>query len=239
MRARMLGTLACGLLIVSSSGCGWFEGPQSAGGLAVVDLDEVARQVGADGEIAQALQTREASLNSQLQVMKANYVQQLKDRKELYGENPTEAQSQQLVSINRQINMNLISAQQKATSHLTSHRSELILKFRGQVGPIAEQIAKQRGLSIVVPKNDGWLLAVDESVDITNDVAEALKPNWKPIVLPSAAPAPTTDSPRIAAEGMENTRDTHNFSNPAESGTGVVQPAGHFENAPLNAPPTP
>ena len=223
MRTRMFASIACGLFTVANVGCGWFGGSQPSGGVAVVDLDEVARQVGADSEIVQAVQAREASLNSQLKVMKANYVQQLKERKSLYGEQPNEEQSKQLDSITRQVNLNLVTAQQKATSHLSSHRGELIMKFREQVGPVAQQIANERGLAIVVPKNDGWLLAVDENVDITNEVAESLKSQWKPIVSSASAPAPQVAGQTPAGQSI---------SQPAASGPSGVQPAGYEQPLP-------
>ena len=230
MRTKTIFTLGCGLLTLVNFGCGWFGSSHPSGGVAVVDLDEVARQVGADGEIAQAVQARETSLNSQLKVMKATYVHQLKERKNLYGENPTEAQSEQLVSINRQFNLNLATAQQKASQHLSSHRSQLILKFREQVGPVAEEIAQQKGLSIVVPKNEGWLLAVDEDVDITMEVADALKQQWNPIV--NTVPA---ESPQVATgTGSEQPR-----TDPGVGGANPVQPAGFeqpVQNPELPAP---
>ena len=223
MRIRTIVSWMFGLSMLVNVGCGWFGAGEPSGGLAVVDLDEIAKQVGAESEIATALKYRETDLNSKLQVMRTNYIQQFKDRKDLYGENPTDEQNEQLVSINRQINLNLVNARQQAKSHLTTHRSELILKFREQVAPVAEQIAKERGLSIVVPRNEGWLLAVDDRIDITDDVANALKATWKPIVVTQPATAPS--QPQIAGDAPQPTFETPNTFQPDNS----VQPATHLE----------
>ena len=230
MRIRTIVSWMISLSVLANVGCGWFGGDQPSGGLAVVDLDEIAKQVGAESEIASALKARETELNSKLQVMRANYVEQFKDRKELYGDNPTDQQSEQLVSINRQINLNLVNAKQQAKSHLSTHRSELILKFREQVAPIAEQVAKERGLSIVVPRNEGWLLAVDERIDITDDVAAALKATWKPIAI--TQPATTNSQPQIAGDQPQPTFETPNDFQPDNS----VQPATHLEPAGAGQP---
>jgi len=226
MRVRNISWLAVGLMAMINSGCGWFGGNEPSGGVAVVDLDEVARHVGADVEIAQAVKAREANLNSQLNTMKTNYVQQLKHRKELYGDEPTDEQSNQLVSISRQINVNLATAKRKAVDHLSSHRSKLIMQFREQVSPVARDIAKQRGLSLVVPKNEGWLLAVDESVDITDEVATSLKAIWKPITTidtsSDAAQPQVAGNPPAGNAPAESAPPAHSHG---------VQPAGHHEPA--------
>ena len=214
MRLRMLAACVVALATVWNVGCN-----QPTGGVAVVDLDEVARQVGASDEITQALKAREASLNNQLQSIKSNYVQQFEDRKALYGEQPTDEQSAQLVSISRQFNLNLVNAQRQAASHITSHRTKLIMQFREQVGPVAQEIAKGHNLSVVVPKNDGWLLSVDDSVNITDEVATSLKATWKPIV-----------STEVIHGGQPNVVATQPTNGP-QQGSGV-QPATHTEPLP-------
>ena len=165
------------LAAVCLTGCGWMEG--SSGGVAVVDLDAVAKQIGATDEISQALKSRESNLNGQLQSLKANYVQQLEAKKIEFGQEPNEEQNTQLVAMGRQINLNLVKAQRTAQGNLNVHRAQLVAKFREQVIPIAEEIAQARGLTIVVPKNDSLILSVDDSVNITDEVAQQLKPIWK------------------------------------------------------------
>ncbi len=215
MRYWKMGFAIVSLSVVASSGCGWFGAAPPSGGVAVVDLDEVANLIGANDEIAQALKVRESGLNTRLKSLQINYVEQFKERKTLYGSEPTEEQTAQLVSIGRRINLDMANAQRHAKGQLSNHRSELILQFRGQVSPIAEEIASQRGLSLVVPKNDGWLLYVDETVDITDEVAAKLKDTWTPIV---PAAAGTAQQPQVV-------------TSPAEP-PGGVQPAAHHEPAP-------
>ena len=232
MRLRTWTSVVAAVFLVTNLGCGWLGDSGPSGGVAVVDLDEIAKQVGADDEIATAIKLYEANLNSQLQGMRTGYVQQLKERKEQIGENPTEEQSKQLASINRQININLVSAQQQANSHLSSQRGTLIMQFRTKVAPAAEEIARNKGLSIVVPKNEGWLLAVDERVDITNEVAAALKQSWQPLVVKQPN---TTVEHRISPEAADP-----RIAGPANSGiSGEVQPASHWETQQPTQPLTP
>ena len=180
-------------------GCGWFGGSQSksTGGVAVIDLDEIARQVGASEEMSQALIAHEAALNTQLQSLKTSYVQQLQAKKEELGGEPTTEDNQRLAALSQQATVNLASAQQQAKGHLTKRRAALVVEFRKRVAPIAKQIATERGLTLVIPRNEGMILAVDDQVDITSAVATALKPQWQALV-PAASPSAST--PQMALE---------------------------------------
>lgn len=169
--------LAAALLF---SGCGWQAGsaesdaPAASGGVAIIDLDEVAKQLGRTDEMNEAIKEKQAALNSQLANIQTSFVEQFDARAQQYGDQPTPEQAQELQSIRQKIRLQLSQAQQQATNNFKWHRSSLINKFRDDVRPIAQQIAAERGLSIVVPKNEGLILALDPAVDITGAVIEAM-----------------------------------------------------------------
>jgi Skp family chaperone for outer membrane proteins len=208
------------LSAVLFGGCGWFGGSpsNSTGGVAVIDLDEIARQVGASEEMNQALLAHETALNTQLQSLKTSYVQQLQAKKEEFGSEPTTEDNQRLAALSQQATVNLASAQQQAKGHLTKRRADLVIEFRKRVAPVAKQIAAERGLTLVIPRNEGMILAVDDQVDITSAVATALKPQWQAIVPPKTGSAPPVATPQMA-DGQA---------------TSDVQPASHA--SPLEAP---
>jgi Skp family chaperone for outer membrane proteins len=221
MRKAMIVAVVVGGAIMNLTGCGDPSAAksQATGGVAVIDLDEVARQVGAGDEMSQAIQSHEAALNSQLQTLKASYVQQIQAKKDELGSEPTPEENQQLASLSQQATINLASAQQQAKGHLTKHRADLVIQFRKRVAPVAKQIAAERGLSIVIPRNDGMIVAVDDQIDITTAVAAALKPQWQALITPAAGTTlPTQPPPQMADDGLSS----------------AVQPASH--DAPLEAP---
>ncbi len=182
------------------------DGP-STGGVAVIDLDEVAKRLGHDVEMVNSAQQAESSLNQQLANIQANFKKQFDDTKKELGEQPTEEQQQQLTTLGRQINVKLNESLQQARTNLSQHRLTLINRFREEVKPLALTAAHERGLGVVLTKNDSVLFAHASSVDVTDRVVE--------LMLARAASKPTAaTAPRTAAAPEKSQQ-----SSPSDSGS--------------------
>lgn len=206
MRQVGLALALCGAMI-GFSGCGTQTSgsadnsstPAAHGGLAVIDLDRVAASLGREQEMEDELKQRQASLNDSLRELHQKAREEFDLKKQEYGEKPTDEQQQELQRIQNQLNTALANSQRKAQISLEVHKQELISKFRGDVRPIAQEIAASRGLSVVIPKNDGLLLSIDPGVDITSQVIERMQAK------PTAKPAAATPAPQTS-KAPENTR---------------------------------
>jgi len=142
--------------------------------LAVVDLDKVAKELGRDVKIKKALKNKEAELNKQLSTLQASLNAEYENRKLGIGGFASEAD---LRSLRNQIAVRLNRAQRQARTDLVRYKQKLVREFREEVKPVAREVAAARGLSIVIPKNDGIVLTFEPSVDITDTVAEKLREN--------------------------------------------------------------
>lgn len=197
--------LAAGALF--SVGCGSQFGGASAssakGGLAVIDLDVVGKSIGRTQEMNDALNVRKSALDQALQSGQAKLKQLITDKKDEFGETPTDEQKAQLAQLSRDANAQLVQATRKAQAQLEQERQTMIAQFRAEVRPIAQQVASERGLGVVIPKNEGFLLSVDPGVDITADVVKAYgskKPApAKAPVKPAAEPADLVQEPAESA----------------------------------------
>ncbi len=158
------------------------DGARPAGqqsGVAVVDMDEVARRLGSDVSIVQAIKESQASLNRQLQTLQTSLQGQYQEQQRLVeGQLAEGAQDQtavkQLQGFGQQLNVQFAQAQQKAKSEINTHRGQLLQRFREEVKPVARELAAQRGLGVVITKNDSVLLTFDDAHDITDAVVEKL-----------------------------------------------------------------
>lgn len=181
-----------------AAGCGQQSGGSSAsatkGGLAVIDLDVVAKAVGRTREMNDALKLKQNSFDQALQRAKADFTKQIADKKAEFGETPTEEQQQQLVQMERTANTQLLQGARKAQVALDEYRQQLVAEFRAEIKPTASQVAAEKGLGVVIPKNEGFLLAVDPGVDITADVIKAHQVA-RPAQAAAAAPAPANPAP--------------------------------------------
>lgn len=196
--------LAAGAML--QAGCGFQPGGQLAakGGLAVIDLDQVAKSVGRTQEINESWKVRQNALAQQLQAAQKSFKEQITAKETEFGEQPTEEQQKTLAAMKQQANAKLLEADRKAKANLDAYRNEMVASFRNEVRPFAQQVASEKGLSVVIPKNEGFLLSVDPGVDITNDVILSYQ-SKKPT---TAAPKPAAITPKSTTAAADSGTDT-------------------------------
>jgi len=167
------------------TGCGQLTStPQSAasqGNVAVVDLDEVANQLGLGQQWSSELSERQATVNQQLAGFQQKLNEQLEQkRSQVTTANGSDAslledQQVQLAGYQQELNDKLRLAQTEAKKHLSEERSRIIQNYRQQAELISAEVAKRKGFDIVLTKNDSVVLTYTPEADITQEVAKQLK----------------------------------------------------------------
>lgn len=186
--------------IALTAGCQKAPDAPATGSVAVIDLDAVARQLGRDTQMAESIKERESSLNEQLQVVQASYQKQITDKKDRLGTEPTDQQTLELTQLQRQAGMNLNQVLVQARESLGQHRVQLIARFREEVKPVAREVAAEKGLSVVVTKNDTVVFAYPSEVDITDAVAAKMLSRQPAAALRPVPPA----SAQVADEASDD-----------------------------------
>lgn len=186
--------LGCSLVIAAAAamgltGCGQMGSSSARGGIAVVDLDKVAMETGRDRQLAQSLELAKNSLNQELNKHVENMKEQLSAKKKSYGEELTDDEKKEFSTMENIAVNNLSQVQKVAVNKLETYRQRQIADFRSELRPIAHEIATKKGLSIVIPKNDGLLLSVDSGVDITDEVVKILRERRPLVAQQPQAPA--------------------------------------------------
>jgi len=192
---------------VLAVGCGLQTGhPQasSSGGLAVLDLDVIAKSIGRTSQIEETLTTQQNGLKLQLQKVQVEFSRQIDEKKKEFGEAPTEEQQKELAGLNRDAINKFAQLNRQAETALARSKAKMIADLRNEIRPVAQDVAASKGLSIVIPKNEGFLLSVDPGVDITADVLRAYQTKRPAPTAAVAAPAqpvkpPTKPAPSTAA----------------------------------------
>jgi Skp family chaperone for outer membrane proteins len=173
---------------------------KTSAGVAVIDLDEVARRLGAESEILSEMKDKEKQLNDELQTLQASYTRQLESKRRTLNVQPTEEQTAELQELDRHLGAKLQEAQLDAQRTLARHRATLINRLRERVRPIARDVANRRGLETVVLKNLDLLFHYSAEADITDEVVEKLMAHGSSTTTSPAEPvaspyAPTTSPP--------------------------------------------
>jgi Skp family chaperone for outer membrane proteins len=151
------------------------------GGVAVVDMDEVAKQLGSDVALLQEINAGQASLNKQLQSLQSSLQDKYQRKKQELEIRPVtegakqEPRKQQLTEFEQELNLQLNKARDTAQNELNNYRQQLVQRFRAEVAPAAQEAAAERGLGVVVTKNDTVLLAFDDAHNITTAVVAKLR----------------------------------------------------------------
>lgn len=163
------------------------------GGVAILDIDAVARELGVEAAVKASLQKMQDGLNADLKKAQANLQAQMKNVETQAGPNPTKEQQQQLLRANQQLNQEFNRMKAQAQQTLQQERVTQINQFRDKLKPIALAAAKTRGLDVVIMKVTPPIYAYSDGVDITADTtARAVKAGLKEKAPPSAAPVPSS-----------------------------------------------
>ena len=155
-------------LLVVAIGCGSDE--TNTGNVAILDLDLVAKRLGRDLEMADSIQQRENVLNQQLAVVQTSFLNTLNEKQTEFGDEPEDDETQELLGMRRNANLKLNAVRQKAQGNLARYRNSVVSQFREEAKPIARQIAAEKGLQIVLTKNEVVVFSYDSVVDITEEV---------------------------------------------------------------------
>ena len=168
------------------------------GGVAILDIDAVARELGVEDSVKTLLQTMQDNLNIELKKTQASFQAQMKNVETLAGPNPNEDQKRQLLQANQRLNSEFNKLRQQAQRTLQQERITRINQFREKLKPIALDAAKAKGLDVVIMKVTPPVYAYSDSVDITVDTAaRAVKAGLKEkaSAKPAAAPAKPAAAP--------------------------------------------
>jgi len=176
------------LLSLTFVGCDHasLNGPK--GGVALIDLDDVAKRLGRDVSIVQELKDAGGPLGDQLTAAQKEYQAQFDRSKDSIGAKPTDADTQKLAELGRNLNLQLQQKQQQAQQELNSKRVALVSRFREELKPVALKIASHKGLGTVLVKSDMVVLGSEPGLDITDEVVAEMIRTGSPA--PTSSPKP-------------------------------------------------
>lgn len=167
----------------SSSGAGTGSGLKPT----VVDLDAVAKAVGEDERIKQALRSYTEQLNEQLTAAGENMKEEIRLAQQEYEQDPTEENERAVQLRQARAQRNVQANKLRAQQAINRRRQQLVADFRRRLEPAVERVAEEEGAAVVAVANDN-VIWFDEAADITDEVIAALRAD------PGLLEAPDSDS---------------------------------------------
>ncbi len=142
-------------------------------GVAIVNLNESARQLGETQRWQAEMADRETELNERLELMKMSFEQELSDAKAEMGEALSDEQSQELKALTARYNTSILQEREHARGEYVQFQAGLESEFRKKIRPVALKVAQESGYAVVLQHNA--VFDYDASVDITVRIIERLQ----------------------------------------------------------------
>jgi len=160
--------------------------------IAVIDLNRVAQEIGAQAKIDLSLKNKEQELLTRFNGLKAELSRRVTELKS--GKSDLNDQKQNELDQMTVEHQNKLTLQaQVAQSQLLAHHSGLKQKLLSDIRPVAYQVARDKGMQIVLTV--GQVYAAGPQVNITSDVVTRIKEiNEKNAVSQKSEP----ETPRVA-----------------------------------------
>lgn len=174
------------VLLLLLAGCG---GGHSSGHVAVIDLDKIAAATGRDKLINERVQRYTKEQEKALTKLRDDSRAQIDKQQKQLPANASDEAKQKLAALTQNLEQGLRQEIAKAQQGAGQLRTQLAVDFRNEVEPVARRIAAQRGMDIVMIKQDA-LLYVDPQADITDAVIDDMQENGKkpPVSKPDNKP---------------------------------------------------
>lgn len=153
------------LLAVALTLCSPLAFAQSESGVAVLDIDRAAKELGVEAhvkaELAKMSESLEADLAAKQEALKSQHDGMLK----MVGEDPTPEQRMQLINGQRQLESEFSNTRREALEKLSERKRELVSEFQDQLKPLAQAEAEANGFDVVILKKTTF--SYSPSVDVT------------------------------------------------------------------------
>jgi len=143
-----------------------------SGGVAILDIDAVARELGVEDQVRVDLITMQSDLNAELQRTQAMMQNQMNNVEKEAGETPSDAERQKVLQTNQQLNLEFNRLKNQAQQNLAQERARMINEFRVRLEPVALMAAKQKGLDIVLMETTPPVFTYAKEVDITEETTK-------------------------------------------------------------------
>ena len=158
------------------TGVYWYVDNQTtdAAVVAVIDLDEVARRIGRDVQMNKSIQQRKDLLNQQLVSIRQSFEKELQVKQNDIGKDPTDEQKQEFSQLRRNAGLRMNEANRQAEANLQQHQGALVNRFREDTKVALSPLTREKGIMLVVSRNDTVIFNYESTLDITNQVVDRM-----------------------------------------------------------------
>lgn len=139
-------------------------------GIATIDVNQIARDSGKLAQINLVIDTKGREFDLILEGVRKIHAQELAKLETKHGKEPTEEQLKEVNALRLKQGGEYNRRWQETRLQLTALKQKLDEQFLANVHPIAKEIAEEKGLSVVIRKEN--VFCTSDQFDITDRVSE-------------------------------------------------------------------
>ena len=146
----------------------------NSGRVAVIDLDQIASVTGRDKVINESVQTFSKNQQVQLTTLRDQLRNNIEQEQKKLGKKPAKNKQEKVNQLTQTAELKLRQEVTKVEEAVGQLRVKLVMDFKKEVEPVARRVATQRGMSVIMIKQNG-MLYVAPAADITDGVIDELQ----------------------------------------------------------------
>lgn len=167
------------VMMFCAAGCGRSEPASSAPmPVGLINLDKVAQETGRSAQIDQQFRQRVGEATEQirthLEELQNQANSEISGLSEQFGPSPTPEQQRQILGVQQQARVAAERLRLELNQRQQVIVAELRRQFRDEIRPTLNQVAEERGVSLVLTLDDG-VMSFDPTLDLTEAVIERLR----------------------------------------------------------------
>ena len=153
----------------------WYSSNSSNESVAIIRLQEIAKETGRDFRVGEVLREERTALESDFMRQQKLLQEDIESKREEFGKSPTPEQAKNLQLMQKQMQSRLLQTRQRSQAKLKNLQMEQMQEFMVELQPIIIKLCTEGDYSVVLDQSMGRVVFyADPLVDITDAVIEEL-----------------------------------------------------------------
>ncbi len=153
----------------------WFSSQSSNNSVAVIRMDDIAKETGWDVQAGDVFRKERAAIESDIMRQQELLKADIDAKRENFGANATPEQLENLRVMQQQMQAQTMQLRKRSQESLKKIQMQQMQDFVGELQPIILKLSAEGNFTVVLDRTRSNVFYADPTIDITDAVIEELK----------------------------------------------------------------
>ena len=153
----------------------WFSSQSSNNSVAVIRMDDIAKETGWDVQAGDIFRKERAAIESDIMRQQELLKADIDAKRENFGANATPEQLENLRVMQQQMQAQTMQLRKRSQESLKKIQLQQMQDFVGELQPIILKLSAEGNFTVVLDRTRSNVFYADPTIDITDAVIEELK----------------------------------------------------------------